>query len=296
MIVATELRVVEGTSAELAEAPSWDDASRSLLWVDMSEGTILRYWPERGIGAPRHVRQPLGFVVPCRAAGLIASSGRDFFAVDDDGIRRLASLADGSPHGARLNDGKCDSRGRIWTGTAQDPAQPLSGALYRMDPDLGVHRMLGGVAMSNGIGWSPDDQAMYFVDSLTGAISVFDADVDKGEIENRRTFVSIDGSAGLPDGLTVDAEGCVWVALWGGWRVQRYSPTGVLCQEVELPVAQVTSCAFGGNDLSDLYVTTARAGLTDAELRTQPLAGAIFKIATNVRGLPASAFGTPPAT
>jgi sugar lactone lactonase YvrE len=190
----------------------------------------------------------------------------------------------------RTNDGACDAAGRLWVGTmAMDERSPVAG-LYRVDPDLSVTTLLTGTAISNGLGWSPSGRQFYFIDSPTRRIDVFDCDLAAGTVENRRLFAPVEVEDAVPDGLAVDADGCVWVALHGGWGLHRYAPDGQLMGIVDLPVARITSCCFGGDDLRDLYVTTRREGLSDAEAAQQPLAGALLRLDAGVAGLRTDAF------
>jgi sugar lactone lactonase YvrE len=172
---------------------------------------------------------------------------------------------------------------------ALDERSP-SGALYRVDPDCTVTTVLTGTTISNGLGWSPSGTRFYFIDSPTCRVDVFDCDLATGTLDNRRLLTAVEVEGAVPDGLNVDAEGCVWVALHGGWGLNRYSPQGELVAEVRLPVAKVTSCCFGGPELRDLYVTTRRDGLSDAEVARQPLAGALLSLDVGVAGLPTDAF------
>jgi sugar lactone lactonase YvrE len=172
---------------------------------------------------------------------------------------------------------------------ARDEASPTAG-LYRVDLDLSVTRVLDGTTISNGLGWSPDGATFYFIDSPTGRVDALDFDPASGAIENRRPLAAVEGESAVPDGMNVDAEGCLWVALHGGWGLNRYSPEGELLAEVRLPMARITSCCFGGPELRDLYVTTRRDGLSDAELGQQPLAGALLRLDPGVAGQPTYAF------
>jgi sugar lactone lactonase YvrE len=189
-----------------------------------------------------------------------------------------------------MNDGNCDSAGRFWAGTMGLNEEPGAGALYRLDPDLNVTKVLDAVTISNGIDWSLDDSLMYYVDSDTFCVDVFDFDPDAGAISNRRAFVSVSAADGLPDGLTVDSEGYVWVAFWGGSCVRRYAPDGSLDLVVSLPTRHVTSCAFGGAGLDELYITSATEGLTEADLAQEPHAGALFRCKPGVVGRPEHVF------
>ena len=186
----------------------------------------------------------------------------------------------------RFNDGKCDRRGRFWIGsTDMDETEP-NGALYRVNGSDDVARMLPSVIVSNGLGWSPDDRIMYFTDSGHGVIYAFDFDLDTGEIDNRRVFARVAPAEGLPDGLAVDAQGFVWSAHWNGWRLTRYDPDGRIDRVIDMPVPYVTSVAFGGDRLDQMFVTTARLRLTEAQLKEAPLSGGLFMIDAGVAGLP----------
>jgi len=189
-----------------------------------------------------------------------------------------------------MNDGKCDPAGRFWAGTMDVGDQRGRGALYRLGTDLGVTRVLQGVTTSNGIDWSPDGQTMYYVDSGYPTIDAMDFEGSTGTPTRRRTVLSLGPGDGTPDGLTVDADGHIWLALWGGWEVRRFAPDGAPGPVVRLPVARVTSCVFGGEDLGDLYITSAWSGLSDDERASQPHAGGVFRCRPGVHGRPARRF------
>ena len=271
--------------AGLGEGPLWDPRSSELLWVDIMAGLVHRFDPATGADTMVDVGQPVGAVV-LRAAGGYALAVRDGFAVlDENGMRLVAPVDEAEPR-LRMNDGACDSNGRFWAGTMHVDEFQGAGSLYRLEADGHVETVLGDVTISNGIGWSPDDTVMYYVDTMLG-VDAFDYDAPSGAISNRRRIVTIEEGAGLPDGLVVDAEGCLWLALWDGWSVRRYSPDGTLLGVVELPVARVTKPAFGGPTLDDLYITTAAPDEPDSK---QPHAGGIFLVRPGVGGLPANAF------
>jgi sugar lactone lactonase YvrE len=266
--------------ADLGEGPLWDARSGELLWVDIMAGLLHRYDPATGNDIALDVGQPVGCVVP-RAGGGWMLGLQAGFAAADGRAELLAPLDSGRPD-LRMNDGAVDSHGRFWAGTMQLDFEPGAGALYRLDPDGSVHTMLTGVTISNGIGWSPDDTLMYYVDTPTRRIDVFDWDAEAGAIANRRPLVELEPGAGDPDGLVVDEDGCIWVALWDGFAVRRYGPDGELLGSVSLPAGRVTKAAFGGADLDELYVTTA--------LGPEPQSGGVFRALPGVRGLPAHAF------
>jgi L-arabinonolactonase len=186
----------------------------------------------------------------------------------------------------RLNDGRCDRRGRFWVGSMQDRERGSTGALYRIDPDHRGHRVQDGITVPNGLGWSPDGRVMYFTDTPSRTIHAYDFDADAGVPGRRRVFAHVPDDAGYPDGATVDAEGYLWSAHWDGWRVTRYAPDGRVDRVLKLPVQRPTCCAFGGDGLDVLYITSAAAGLGPQALTHGPLAGGLFAVEVGGRGLP----------
>jgi sugar lactone lactonase YvrE len=190
----------------------------------------------------------------------------------------------------RFNDGRCDRRGRFWVGSLHEARQPETASLYRFDPDGRRTEMVTGITVSNGIAWSLDNRVMYFADSWTRTIFSFDFDLDSGSLHNRRIFVRLPEGAGVPDGATVDAEGFLWSATFDGGCVTRYAPDGRTDRVIKLPVQRPTSCIFGGEDLSILYVTSASMGLTERQRIDAPLAGGLFAVDAGVRGLPEPRF------
>lgn len=262
--------------AELGESPVWDP-NRNVLWfVDILGRRIHRYDPAHSETASLEVPQEIGAVVPRRGGGLVAAVRDGIAHIDDEtGAFELITPIEADRPANRMNDAKCDRRGRLWAGTMAFEATPTSGTLYRYDPDRTLTVVLDGLSISNGLGWSGNDRTMYFVDSASG-IDRFDFDLIAGTLENRRRLITIPSDIGLPDGMTIDSEDHLWVAIWGGSRVQRYTPEGRLDREIQLPASHVTSVAFAGPTLKDLYITTARVGLTADQLEHEPLAGACF--------------------
>jgi sugar lactone lactonase YvrE len=189
-----------------------------------------------------------------------------------------------------MNDAKCDPAGRLLAGTMAFDLSPHSAALYRVEPDWSFEQIARGVTQSNGIAWSPDGSRMYFIDSATQGVDVFDYDAGTGSAGNRRRLVTIDPAHGIPDGMTADDQGNLWVACFGGAAVRCFSPAGEQLDEVFFPVTQVTSCAFGGPGLADLFVTTAAYQLSPGQLQGEPHAGATFVCRPGAAGLPASSF------
>ena len=184
----------------------------------------------------------------------------------------------------RFNDGACDRAGRFWAGTMPYAEKEPEGNLYCLGTDLSLTHKRSAVRVSNGLGWSPDNKTMYYADSPVQCIFAFDFDLDTGAMMNERIFARID--QGFPDGLTVDAEGYIWCAVWDGWRVVRFAPNGSIDRVVEMPVQRPTSCIFGGAELKQLYITSARVGLREQELAKQPDAGHVFMLETEIMGLP----------
>jgi sugar lactone lactonase YvrE len=277
--------------AELAEGPVWDADASQLIWVDILGRAVHFYDPATGEDRSVTVPEMPGVAIPKRSGGLMLAIGHGFGSLDSEGrFERVAAAPPGEVP-ARMNDGNCDSAGRFWAGTVGLNGEPQAGALYRLDPDLTLTRVLDGVTESNGIDWSPDDRLMYYVDSMERRVDVFDFDLDSGSITNRRPFAAVDDGDVLPDGLTVDAEGGVWVACWGGAAVRRFAPDGSLEGSVSLPTPNITSPVFGGPALDRLFVTSAREGLSAERLARDPDAGALFVCTPGVGGRPQRTFG-----
>lgn len=272
----------------LSEGPAWDARDGVLYWASILDGEVHGYSPSTGQSSCWDIGQYVGAVVPRRRGGLMLAVRDGFGTLDPTtGAFQLQAPVELDRTDQRMNDGGVDSDGRFWAGTmsAGDPVQG-SGSLYRLDSDGSTTTMLGGLTISNGIGWSPDDRYMYFVDSPTRRIDRFDFDADIGTIANRTTIVEIEVGAGSADGLAVDADGCIWVAVWGSSQVRRYSPAGECIASLTLPVTCPSSCAFGGQDWSTLFVTTARLSLTPEEQEREIVAGGIFAADVGVSGIP----------
>lgn len=211
-------------------------------------------------------------IVPHSGGALIAATSDGFAALDAGHLTPLASPLGQDPT-VRMNDGACDPRGRFFAGSMSYDASAGRGHLYRLDLDGSVAAVWGGLTISNGIDWSPDGSLMYLTDSATKTITAFTYDADTGSITGPRRFLILDGTAGEPDGMAVDADGNLWIAMWNGWQLRCYSCDAALLDVVDLPVQRPTSVAFAGSDLTDLYITTSRFGLTPDSLRDQPAAG-----------------------
>jgi sugar lactone lactonase YvrE len=287
--VRPAVEVAVAAEAQLGEGPTWDAATERLLWVDILAAEVHRLDPTDGSDAVLHTPQHVGAAKPRSAGGIVVNLCDGVGLYDPDGT--LTWLVRWPSDGCRGNDAAVDVAGHLWAGTMRYDEAPGGGRLRRVDGTGEVVEVLGDVTVSNGIGWSPDGHLMYYVDSPTRRVDVFDVDADTGLVAGRRPFVQLAAeTAGAPDGLTVDADGCVWVALWDGGAVHRYSPLGALDRRVELPVTRPTACAFGGAALADLYVTTARVGLNEAQLGAQPHAGSVLVLAAAGSGLLGNAF------
>ena len=269
--------------ALLAESPVWDASAESLLWVDILRGEVHLLDPETGDTTLATLDMPVGAVAPRAGGGQVLAAATSFWLLDADQARRIHDVSD---RGVRMNDGKCDPGGRFWAGTMTADRRP-GAALYCLDPQREVRQLLDDVALSNGLGWSPDAATMYYVDTPTRRVDAFTFDAATGDLADRRVFVDLSAAEGNPDGLTVDCAGGVWVAMAKGGAVRRYTVASVLDMVVELPVRKVTSCTFGGPDLEDLYITTSAEGLSGEELAAQPQAGLLFRCRPGVTGLPA---------
>jgi sugar lactone lactonase YvrE len=270
--------------AELGEGPIWDAARERLLFVDIMRGHVHEFDPASRRDRIVEVGQPVGAVTPTTRGDWVVAARDGFFRVDpaNGGSSPIAHV-ERDDRETRMNDGYVDARGRFWAGTMGMGGVRERGSLYRLDPGGTVTRHITGVTISNGLDWSPDGRLMYHTDTGRGRVDVFDFDEAAGTIANRRPFVTID-EEGSPDGLVVDAEGGVWIALWEGGAVRRYRPDGSLDRVIPMPVTLVTKCAFGGRDLMDMYVTTAWIDL-DADARArQPMAGGVFRLRPGVAG------------
>ena len=266
----------------LSEGPRWHEERQELLWVDILDRGFHRATLTAG-GSLHRIRtmaldRHVGAVAPVSGGGYVLAAGQGFLFVDDSGSVRELAQPEAGHADVRMNDGACDPQGRFWAGTMAYDESPGAGTLYRLELDGRCSTVLAGLTISNGIGWSPDGGTMYLSDSGTGLVEAFDFDGVSGAISGRRTLVYIDQPGIAPDGLTVDEQGDIWVALYGGWAVNRYGPEGSLRATVDIPVAQVTSCAFGGGDRRILFVTTGRERLDEAELERQPDAGRVFSV------------------
>lgn len=275
----------------IGEGPAWEAGRASLLWTDIAGRRIHRLDPSTGEVWTRALAQMAGAVLP-RASGGLALCLQDgvYLTDSDDGELRLLAHVEADDETTRLNDVKTDRLGRLWGGTMALDARADAGAFYRVEPDGSIETIAAPVTISNGVDWNLDGSLMYYIDTATGRMDVFDFDPTIGSATDRRPLIHFDESFGIPDGMTVDAEGGLWVAFYDGWAVRRFQPDGTLERTIELPAARTTSCAFGGAGLDQLYVTSARDGLSESQLAEQPHAGGLFVIEPGVAGLPITPF------
>jgi sugar lactone lactonase YvrE len=280
--------LVLDSRATLGEGPHWHAAAGELLWVDIPAGVVHRFDPATGTDRSFTAGQLVGAAVPHAAGGYALALRNGFATVEETGgaLRWLAPVEADKPE-TRMNDGACDSAGRFWAGTASVTEDAPTGSLYRLAPGGELTAMVSGVTISNGIGWSPDDTVMYYIDTPRQLLEAFDFNAGEGTISGRRQVAAIDPRDGHPDGLTVDADGCIWLALWDGSAVRKYTPTGELAGIVDVPAARPTSCAFGGPELDVLYITTARSTPRRFGRRN---GGGVFAARTGSCGFPSHPF------
>jgi len=282
----------------LGEGARWDARRDELLRVDIVAGQVFR---DRVIddGSLELIRAytlegTVGAIAPIEGDdGWLLAAGRGFAHLTLDGDVRI--LAEVVPDDSRMNDGICDAHGRFWAGSLAHDHRDGAGALWRLDRDGSITKVLDGLTIPNGIGWSLDRRTMYFIDSGPRLIRAFDFDEIAGSISNGRVLVAVDASVGSPDGLAIDAGGDLWVAVYAGGRVQRYAPDGTLKEEHLVPAAQATSCAFAGPGLHRLYVTTATEDWSDDQRLAEPTAGLVYHLDTDATGRPADPFRPDPA-
>ncbi len=279
--------------ALLGEGLRWDARRQELLGVDILAGRVYRGHVasdgELSVVREYWVPGTVGAIVPVEGDdGWVVSAGRGFVLLAPDGsLRPIAPVA---PVGTRMNDGACDPQGRFWAGTLAEDFHPRGGALYRLDLEGRVELVLSDLTISNGLGWSPDGATMYLADSGPRVVHAFRFDGEAGTLSDDRVLIALAEGVGAPDGLTVDAGGDIWVAIYGGGCVQRYSPEGELLEALLVPAEQCTSCAFAGPELNRLYVTTATEGWSEEQRQAQPAAGIVYRFETDATGRPANPF------
>lgn len=274
----------------LGEGPFWSVRDQRLYWVDILAPGLLSGDVTTGERSFRSMPELIGVAIPRAKGGFICATETGIKQIAADGEITTCAEPEADRPDNRFNDGKCDALGRLWVGSLAINTEPGRGQLWRYDPDGAVHLMEDGLQVSNGIGWSPDNRTMYFVDSGPGVIWAYDFDLEAGAISNRHEFLRVSKGEGNPDGLCVDAEGHIWVAMWDRWAVRCYAPDGALVRTITLPVPRPTSCCFGGAELDTLFITTARIRLSARHLSEAPMSGSVFATKPGVKGLPDNEF------
>ena len=277
----------------LGEGPVWDAKRKVICWVDILNGLIHEYSPQQKTQRTMEVHQMIGSFAVCTNGNFIAAlqNGFAFIERETGEIKMITDPEDHLPNN-RFNEGKCDPAGRFWAGTMSLIEEPNAGNVYAIQNDQAPAKKIGDVSISNGMAWSTNQQTFYYIDTPTCEIVSYDYEKATGHISNKKIIIQIDEKDGNPDGMTIDDEGMLWIAQWDGWQVTRWNPvSGEKLYSIQLPVSKITSCTFGGDNLEDLYITSAKAGLTEDELIMQPLAGSLFVIHNcGFKGIPAVEF------
>lgn len=275
--------------AALGEGPCWDDQNKLLYWVDIQGMKIHIHNPQDNSNKFIQLKQQIGAIVLRENGGAVVALQNGLYFLDLQ-TEELTLITDPEEHlpNNRFNDGKCDPAGRFWIGTM---GSAQSASLYTLYPDLELQHKESNVTISNGLAWSPDQTKMYYIDTPTKQIVSYDYDISSGSISNKQVAITIPDTDGHPDGMTIDAEGNLWIAHWGGFQVSCWNPvTAEKLDSIPIPAPQVTSCTFTGDALDTLYITTARVGLDEEALAQSPQAGGLFKVKLNVKGTPSYRF------
>ncbi len=272
-------QVVLDCICELGEGPVWVAENQQILWLDIKKGRIHSYNRDTKTHHSFSVGEMIGCIAQRSSGSFIAGleNGIAFIDIENNSVQHIINPEEGI--GNRFNDGKCDAAGRFWTGTMSLQEEENKGNLYVMDADLSIKKKIENVTISNGLAWNADNSIMYYINTPTNYIFAFDYDIQTGNISNQRVVIDLTHEKGCADGMTIDEEGMLWIAFYGGWRVDRYDPsTGKLLQQILLPAENVTCCTFGGSGLDDLYITTATQGMNEQALKEQPDAGKLFVV------------------
>lgn len=281
----SELTLEIDAKAKLGESPHWDQNKQLLYWVDIMSHKVNIYDPKTKQNKEINFQQLVSSVNTTRKGHLILTILDEVYLydIDEQQLNYLGDPERSEPNN-RLNDAKCDRQGRLWAGTMSLKNEKNKGALYRIDGLGNITKMFSPVQLSNGISWSPDHKQMYFIDSPTKKVIAFDYDEETGSIKNPQNIITI--TDGIPDGMTTDVEGNLWIAHWGGARVTRWNPVnGQLLKTVNIPVTNVTSCIFGGKHMNELFITTAQNNTNSVSHSAEPLAGGVFKLVTDTQGI-----------
>ena len=282
-----KIRPLNDIKADLGEGPVWDEKNQTIYWLDILNGLIHEYEFETGRGQHFSVGEMIGSYALTDKGNMIIASKSGFGYIDKiNGTYKLLAAPEKHLPNNRFNDGKCDPKGRFWAGSMSLIGEKEVGTLYKFENSIAVP-MIKGVSISNGLAWSLDSKIMYYIDTPTRQVVGYDFDMEQGQISNKRVIITLDEGSGYPDGMTIDAEGMLWIAHWDGWRISRWDPSsGNLLMEIKMPASQITSLTFGGPNLDKIFVTSAKTGLDNKTLESQPLAGSIFEIADlGIKGL-----------
>jgi len=286
-----QAELILNAKATLGEGPAWDSKMQTLYWVDILEKRVYA-----GTRILAELDDLIGCLAPCKNGHLIlalsGAEGRFSFAdLEPDSVQLTVLATLDEPPTNRMNDGKCDPAGRFLAGTMDMNEKDPNGALYSFDGKQ-VTRLLDGVTISNGLAWSVDHKTFYYIDTPTREVKAFDYDLATGQIANPRVAVRVPESLGWPDGMTSDTDSNLWIAMWGGAQVTKWNPsTGQLLEQIPVPALHTSACVFGGRDMNELYVTSARMGMSDADVKKYSLSGGLFKVITGVMGVPTFEFG-----
>jgi xylono-1,5-lactonase len=283
MSAESTVQCLADVHAVLGEGPVWVAREAALYWLDIKGRKVFRLG-ENGQLSEWPTPMRVGSIVPRAAGGFVGGTEHGIALIDLDERRfEIVANPEADVPDNRFNDGKVDRHGRFWAGTMDDREQAARGTLYRVDSDLSTEAVERGYRVPNGPAFSPSGELMYHNDSARQV--TYALDLGENALSDRREFLKFSEGDGYPDGMTVDAEGCLWIAFWDGWCVRRYSPGGELLQTIEVPVARPTSCAFGGRELDQLYITSASIGIEESDRAMQPMAGGLFMVTPGVRGL-----------
>jgi len=290
---AIKIEVVVPYQCLLGEGPVWDAKTNVICWIDILKGDIHEYSPDRKKHSTITVNQMVGAIAICKSGGFMGALKNGFGFIDrKTGTVKMIGNPEWHLPANRFNDGKCDPEGRFWAGTMACSNEHEAGSLYIINKQKIIKKKADAITISNGLAWSPDHLVLYHIDTPTSEVTSFQYDRVTGNISNRKIAFKIPKEDGLPDGMTIDNNGKLWIAHWGGWQVSRWDPvTGEKLFSFSLPVSKVTSCTFGGKELTDMYITSAMQELSEDELKEQPLAGSLFVIRNcGFKGIPANEF------
>lgn len=287
-----EAELVVDAKSTLGEGPVWHQEIQKLFWVDIEGKKINCLDPTAGKVETHLFGKMPGALVPIDEQKLLVAF-EDGIVVYNWKTQQLSyknDLGKDTPR-IRANDGKCDPNGNFWIGTMHLDLEPKTGTLYSLGEQFNIKVQIEGRTISNGLAWSSDNQTMYYIDTFENCVYAYDFDVKTSEINEKRTIISIDPELGGLDGMCIDHDNKLWIAHWGGHCIRQWDPKfGEILNEIEIPAPHVTSCTFGGPDLNELYITTARSGLSETQLENFPLSGGLFKVKPNTKGLPTSFF------